>query len=83
MVDNIKPTELITIKFSDLLDLLEDSDKLMCLESGGVDNWDWYSESLESGGFLEDAKGEPGELEKTRKERALTMEDNAMKLKAE
>lgn len=23
------------------------------LENGGVDNWEWYSESLEDGGYLE------------------------------
>ena len=29
-----------------LVSLLRDSDKLNRLECGGVDNWDWYDESL-------------------------------------
>lgn len=29
-----------------LASLLRDSDKLNRLECGGVDNWDWYDESL-------------------------------------
>lgn len=29
-----------------LASLLRDSDKLSRLECGGVDNWDWYDESL-------------------------------------
>ena len=28
------------------LSLLENNAKLMALESGGVDNWSWYGESL-------------------------------------
>lgn len=24
-----------------------------CLESGGVDNWSWFSESLQEGGYYE------------------------------
>lgn len=30
----------------ELIDLLEAYYKLIALESGGVDNWEWYSESL-------------------------------------
>lgn len=29
-----------------LVSLLRDSDKLHRLECGGVDNWEWYNESL-------------------------------------
>ena len=29
-----------------LVSLLRDSDKLHRLECGGVDNWEWYGESL-------------------------------------
>ena len=29
-----------------LVSLLRDSDKLHRLECGGVDNWEWYDESL-------------------------------------
>ena len=42
--DDIKETITITRKEYD--SLKEDSFKLLCLEDGGVDNWDWYSESL-------------------------------------
>lgn len=31
---------------SELIELLHDSFKLMALENGGVDNWDWYSQSI-------------------------------------
>jgi len=31
---------------SELIELLCDSFKLVALESGGVDNWDWYSQSI-------------------------------------
>lgn len=34
--------------------LLDDSKKLSCLEAGGVDNWDWYSESLQDCGYWDD-----------------------------
>ena len=28
--------------------------ELICLHNGGVDNWEWYSESLNKGGFFDD-----------------------------
>lgn len=31
---------------SELIELLHDSFKLMALENGGVDNWNWYSQSI-------------------------------------
>ena len=31
---------------NELRELIHDSLKLMALESGGVDNWEWYSDSL-------------------------------------
>ena len=31
---------------SELIELLHDSLKLIALENGGVDNWDWYSQSI-------------------------------------
>jgi len=34
------------IEESELKSLLRDSLKLAALEAGGVDNWDWYGESL-------------------------------------
>lgn len=38
--------EAIIIPKNKFADLLRDSDKLNRLECGGVDNWDWYGESL-------------------------------------
>ena len=38
----------VKIEQRKLLDLLEAYFKLAALESGGVDNWEWYSESLYS-----------------------------------
>lgn len=38
-------TVIITKKKYD--QLLSDSFALRCLERGGVDNWDWYSESMQ------------------------------------
>ena len=36
----------VIIPKNELASLLRDSDKLHRLECGGVDNWDWYGESL-------------------------------------
>ncbi|AWY09289.1 hypothetical protein vBRpoSV10_167 [Ruegeria phage vB_RpoS-V10] len=36
----------VTISAEYLQDLQDDAFALRCLESGGVDNWEWYSESL-------------------------------------
>lgn len=44
------------ISSSELLELLHDSMKLMALENGGVDNWEWYGVSLCD--FLEDTDAE-------------------------
>lgn len=38
--------ETITITKKEYQSLLQDSRKLAALENGGVDNWEWYSESL-------------------------------------
>lgn len=38
--------EAIIIPKNEFASLLRDSDKLSRLECGGVDNWDWYDESL-------------------------------------
>lgn len=37
---------LVTITQSEYECLLDASEKLGYLEAGGVDNWEWYSESL-------------------------------------
>lgn len=36
----------ITITVEEYHDLLDRAFKLECLENGGVDNWEWYVESL-------------------------------------
>jgi len=36
----------VTISKEDYVDLLVASEKLSRLECGGVDNWEWYGESL-------------------------------------
>ncbi len=44
----------ITLPIKDYIDLLIDQEKLSRLEEGGVDNWEWYSESLNIRGTMED-----------------------------
>lgn len=39
--------EMVTITKKQYDRLLKRDFKLECLEAGGVDNWEWYSESLE------------------------------------
>ena len=46
--------EMITITMKQYNDLLDDSLWRSCLEAGGVDNWDWYGESLREGGYFDD-----------------------------
>ena len=38
--------DMITITRKRYEALLDDEFKLNCLENGGVDNWDWYEESI-------------------------------------
>ena len=38
--------QAIIIPKNEFASLLRDSDKLSRLECGGVDNWEWYGESL-------------------------------------
>lgn len=35
-------------------ELLDSEKKLNALEAGGVDNWEWYSESLQQAGYWDD-----------------------------
>lgn len=42
----LKMDEWYRISKEELVELLYSNFKLMALESGGVDNWDWYSESI-------------------------------------
>lgn len=48
----------VTISAKEYRKLRYAAAELMLLESGGVDNWDWYSESLysEGGESLDDLK---------------------------
>ena len=43
--------EAVIISKNEFADLLRDSDKLNRLECGGVDNWDWYGESLNDSSY--------------------------------
>lgn len=40
--------ELITITKKEYERLLDAKLQLTCLEAGGVDNWDWYDDAMES-----------------------------------
>lgn len=46
--------ELYLVKKSTLIDLIAGYYKLVALENSGVDNWDWYEESLQS--WIEDVR---------------------------
>ncbi|QWK78602.1 hypothetical protein [Ochrobactrum sp. BTU1] len=50
--------ETVTISKKEYDSLLDSSNKLNCLENGGVDNWEWYYESLKQGGYFEDEEDE-------------------------
>ena len=39
-------TEYIAVPAHELVELLRDQMKLSALESGGVDNWSWYGDSI-------------------------------------
>lgn len=39
--------QLVTIKKSELIKLLDRDYSLRCLERDGVDNWEWYGESFD------------------------------------
>lgn len=38
----------VKISYADYQELLDRNEKLTALENGGVDNWEWYSESLKN-----------------------------------
>lgn len=46
--------EVIAISKERYEELLESESILLALEAGGVDNWEWYSESLEAAGLFND-----------------------------
>ena len=45
-------TEYVKIEINELVDLLKKADELEALEAGGVDNWQWYEESLIDTNFV-------------------------------
>jgi len=51
----------ITITLAEYNSLKDAYFKLSCLEIGGVDNWEWYSESLKDGGYYGDSEEDDGE----------------------
>lgn len=46
--------ETVTISKKEYDSLLDDRKWRLALESGGVDNWEWYSESLSSAGYFDE-----------------------------
>lgn len=46
--------ETVTISKKEYLSLLDDRSWRIALENGGVDNWEWYYESLRQGGYFGD-----------------------------
>lgn len=49
-----KLTETVTISKKEYEGLLRSEAELAALEAGGVDNWEWYHESLKDAGLLDD-----------------------------
>jgi len=45
--------ELVTITKAEYESLLDDSKWRDCLECGGVDNWEWYYDSLRDNGYFD------------------------------
>lgn len=50
--------EMITITKKEYLSLCDDRLWRIALENGGVDNWEWYHESLKEGGYFDDEEEE-------------------------
>ena len=50
--------ETVTITKKEYMSLLDDAKWRRALEIGGVDNWDWYHESLKDGGYFDDEEEE-------------------------
>ena len=47
-------TEMITITKKEYESLLDDRKWRLALEAGGVDNWEWYHDSLSDGGYYDE-----------------------------
>lgn len=46
VLENQKIPDMVCISKEKYDQLIDDSEKLYWLECGGVDNWEWYGESL-------------------------------------
>lgn len=46
--------ETVTISKKEYDSLLDDAKWRMALEAGGVDNWEWYHDSLSEAGYYDD-----------------------------
>jgi hypothetical protein len=44
----VEPLDKVIVDRRDYLYLQNRDNELNCLEAGGVDNWEWYDESLEN-----------------------------------
>lgn len=51
-------TEMVTITKTEYEMLLRICKYAECLDNGGVDNWEWYGESLREGGYYDDEEEE-------------------------
>jgi hypothetical protein len=49
---------MVTISTKEYTELVAARDKLNALEAGGVDNWDFYWDSMKDAGLLEDDSDE-------------------------
>jgi len=47
-------SETVTISRKEYDSLLDDRNWRLALESGGVDNWEWYHDSLKDGGYFDE-----------------------------
>ena len=57
----IEPEEMVTISRKRYDQLIRATAELNALHNGGVDNWDWYHESLKDAGLLDDDEDEDDE----------------------
>lgn len=46
--------EMVTITKKEYESLLDDQKWRIALENGGVDNWEWYGESLQQAGYYDE-----------------------------
>lgn len=47
MTEKTEESDTVTISKAEYDQLISDQVKLECLESHGVDNWDWYDEAMD------------------------------------